>query len=280
MNTSLIPINMLPISIYPLGLDVPINTHNTSFFQACSDGNTQHLHELLGENKFTLYDGEQMGDFLQRGLIRAIARNHIETVRILLAHSDIIVNICLKNNKNSPLVMAVHNKNDDIVKMLLDHPAIDVNEHVGNPLCTVLNFAVYWGKTECVKHILAHPKINVGLVDVFDRTPLQLAIHQMEKTFDDEYREIIDMLHLHMGVYVKPSIHLKMPVPPKTEDVIYGLFIENGCVMADFHGEREFGRYYTKASYKTLLQPKRNPVTRQPILPSEVVFYIAEVSSE
>jgi hypothetical protein len=70
----------------------------------------------------------------------------------------------------------------------------------------------------------------------------------------------------------------RLIVPPNKDDAISYETIENGMQMVDFHNERKFERYYTKASYDSL-NPKQNPITRKPIRESDVMYYIADVSA-
>ena len=53
--------------------------------------------------------------------------------------------------------------------------------------------------------------------------------------------------------------------------------IEEGTNMVNFHGESESGRYYTRETYNSLTEPKRNPYTRSIIKPSNVISYKARV---
>lgn len=73
------------------------------------------------------------------------------------------------------------------------------------------------------------------------------------------------------------------PLPPPTVNIPEGqadliMFdeIPEGTRMADFHGERARGRFYTEQTYRSL-DPKRNPSTRKTILPSEVTLYTAHL---
>ena len=65
-------------------------------------------------------------------------------------------------------------------------------------------------------------------------------------------------------------------IPANTDDPVNYATITNGMDMVDFHGEFGFGRYYPLDVYN-LLNPRLNPVTRQPILPGDVTFYTARV---
>jgi len=48
--------------------------------------------------------------------------------------------------------------------------------------------------------------------------------------------------------------------------------------MVDFHGEYGFGRYYPLDVYDDLHLPKKNPITRQLILPGDLQYYTAHIA--
>jgi hypothetical protein len=52
--------------------------------------------------------------------------------------------------------------------------------------------------------------------------------------------------------------------------------IEEGMDMVDFHGEYGYGRHYPLEVYNEL-RPRNNPMTRRPILPTDVQFYTAHI---
>ncbi len=64
-------------------------------------------------------------------------------------------------------------------------------------------------------------------------------------------------------------------IPSNAVNAISGEPIERGTTMVNFHNEKEHGRYYTKSTYNSLQSPKRNPFTRQYIIPSSVIKYKA-----
>lgn len=72
-------------------------------------------------------------------------------------------------------------------------------------------------------------------------------------------------------IKLRPDLgHLqKIPLPPGTTDAIsaYPIPYDTETPMVDFHGERGFGRYYTKDTYDQLNIPRLNPYTGHPILP-------------
>lgn len=65
-------------------------------------------------------------------------------------------------------------------------------------------------------------------------------------------------------------------IPANTDDTIHMMPITDGMDMVDFHGEFGHQRYYPVVVYNSL-NPKLNPITRQPILPGDVTFYTARV---
>ncbi len=68
-------------------------------------------------------------------------------------------------------------------------------------------------------------------------------------------------------------------VPRNTTNVITMDPIMDGTIMANFHGESGLGRFYKKDTYNAM-NPKRNPFTRAPIQPSDVMYYRARVLAE
>ena len=85
----------------------------------------------------------------------------------------------------------------------------------------------------------------------------------------------------------------KIALPPGTVDIIsqYPIPYDKETRMVDFHGERGYGRYYTRETYDHLNTPQlnpythqpilphvpQNPVTRRPILPGDLTEYIAYI---
>jgi hypothetical protein len=61
----------------------------------------------------------------------------------------------------------------------------------------------------------------------------------------------------------------RIAVPPGTTDSIsaYPIPYDTDTRMVDFHGERGFGRYYTRDTYDQLNIPRINPYTGHPMLP-------------
>lgn len=68
-----------------------------------------------------------------------------------------------------------------------------------------------------------------------------------------------------------------MNVPKNSMNAILFTPIEDGTRMVNFHGERNFGRYYTANAYNALPKPKRNPQTRRVIQKQNVRPYRAHV---
>lgn len=67
-----------------------------------------------------------------------------------------------------------------------------------------------------------------------------------------------------------------LSVPYGTRNVITNKLIYEGMKMADFAGERNRGRFYTRKTFKSLEIPKRNPFDRATI--KEVLYYVASIA--
>lgn len=73
-------------------------------------------------------------------------------------------------------------------------------------------------------------------------------------------------------------------VPPDTDNAISYNTIQDGNIMANFHNEASFGRYYKKDSALGLLRPvqgraPQNPFTKRPLKKSNITYYKASVKS-
>jgi hypothetical protein len=107
-----------------------------------------------------------------------------------------------------------------------------------------------------------------------DRVQLQqqldilLDIQRMNPGLGQQLKTAINFLEKQLS----PVIN----IPSGQEDLISFDPIEEGTLMVDFHGEREFGRFYTKESYESM-DPKLSPSSRREILPEEVTKYIAHL---
>jgi hypothetical protein len=66
-------------------------------------------------------------------------------------------------------------------------------------------------------------------------------------------------------------------IPAGTNDIVNQDTITEGMDMVDFHGEYGFDRHYPVEVYDAL-HPKLNPMTRRPILPSDLQYYTAHIA--
>lgn len=67
-----------------------------------------------------------------------------------------------------------------------------------------------------------------------------------------------------------------LSVPYGTRNVITNKLIYQGMKMANFAGERDRGRFYTRKTFESLEVPKRNPFDRATI--KEVLYYTASIA--
>jgi hypothetical protein len=226
---------------------------------------------------------------------QACSLNNVDLVRKLITDPDIRRHL----NLNEGLIVSI--VGGSVFDLLVAQPDIDINWHTDRGV-SALHIAVFVCRHEehvdILKKLLAHPNIDVNIKDKFGRTPLMIAARANCNTFalmlahpnidvlaEDNHgntalayaanEEIKNLILDKMPPVIAQDIFI-MSVPPNTEDAISYETIERGMLMVDFHGEREFGRYYTKKTYDAL-SPKRNLMTRRPILKSEVVYYMADV---
>ena len=205
-----------------------------------------------------------------RDFLDACSHNRIDVIRDLM-NDPTLDDVCLRCG----FLIAISCKQIAAVELLLAHPNINVNDRhwfYQTPLMNALTVAEHSLPEDLEKiiHIislvLAHPNIDLSIEDAGGETALDYA-----KGNDT----LVAMIRAKMPPVVEQEVFV-MSVPRDTDDAISYETIENGTLMVDFHNERRFGRYYTKASYDAL-SPKRNLVTRKPILKSEVVYYLADV---
>lgn len=170
----------------------------------------------------------------------------------------------------TPLYHAARNGHADIVRAILALPGIDI-EKTGDGY-TPLMAASLFGHTDVVRMLLA-AGANVNYTSPEGYTALTVADNRAVKSI---LREAMNAVPVAVIAEDLPE----MLVPANQDDAISAEAIENGTVMADFHGERDFGRYYTKSTYDSLPAPKKNPQSRKVIAPKEVVFYRAKVQMD
>lgn len=230
----------------------------TEFFQACMLNDVDVVRKLITD--------PDIRSRFEICLEAAVISGSIDVFDILLAQPDICVNkralnIAIYENRpmaNKPVERLA------ILNRLLAHPNIYVNEKdmYGR---SHLMIAASVANCITVALLLAHPNIDVLAEDSDGNTALAYVTNE----------EIRNLILDKMPPVIAQDVFI-MSVPPNTEDAISYETIERGMLMVDFHGEREFGRYYTKKTYDAL-SPKRNLMTRRPILKSDVVYYMADV---
>lgn len=237
---------------------------NREFREACKHGDLDTVRRLLAEPNQIDINSTLSGQLCYLSL--AVVQEYVELVGILLTHPNIDVNKRTRYGF-TPLSCATnYGNNIEILSLLLTHPNIDVNMEDRDgytPLCNAISTKKY----DMVRILLEHPNtlVNESHLDVARNTRA--------------HHDIIYLLKTRMDIQNAGGAFPQIPsifIPLNQEDTIYGEPILNGMLMADFHEERIFGRYYTKSSYEAL-HPKRNPITRRRISRSDVIFYIADV---
>lgn len=105
----------------------------------------------------------------------AIEEGHITTVRLLLSHPTIDVNLRCSRLQQTPLALAIEIGQEDIVQLLLSHPAIDINlmDKWGRDPLTL---AIAGGRRDIVQLLLSYPTIDLNLLDRNGHTPAERAV--------------------------------------------------------------------------------------------------------
>lgn len=280
-----------------------MNSQYGEWFKACHYGTVSVIRELAANPEFNV---NQLNSVGRNALFMACYNGYIEIVRILLAHPNIHVGSEGVNDTTSCMMYAALGKNFDVVRILLDHPTINVNRRGWREL-TPLSWSIMRNSEELFEMLMNHSDIDVNVGDIFGWRPISWATRYRRTSMvrrllahpdidvnimhtdtneyytllhiANEYQmyEIRDMLIQHQTMrQAVAEVVLRLSVPPNQEDAIYREPIVDGTPMVDFHEERSYGRYYTKASYDSLIL-KRNPATRRVIYRSDLILYIAEV---
>lgn len=109
---------------------------------------------------------------------------HIDIVRLLMAHPSININESAESGENSSdggrtaLHIACEKKDTELVPLLLTHKDIKVNarDSIGGGGATPLISALGFGNVVSIKALLGHPDIDVNAADDYNFTPLHAAV--------------------------------------------------------------------------------------------------------
>ena len=109
-------------------------------------------------------------------LVHAVFKNHVPSVRLLLAVPGIDVNRPDSTHGMTPLHAAVHRGHETCTRVLLTAPGIDVNRPDSTQGQTPLYCAADMGHDACIRLLLAAPGIDVNRPDSTDgETPMYVA---------------------------------------------------------------------------------------------------------
>ena len=119
---------------------------------------------------------------------------------------------------------------------------------------------------------------DYGLSQVKFRDVTTAGGEQLDPGDTSEFYPLDFIFKRVVVVVVPPKPWPQRNIPPNTDDVVNQMEITEGMDMVDFHGEYGFGRYYPLEVYNELHLPKRNPITRQWILPADLQYYTAHIA--
>jgi ankyrin repeat protein len=154
------------------------NLEDAPIYKAAANNDTRKLSVLLEAadapvNKHSPHSG-------YTALQIATIKHHKDTVKILLEHKSIDVNIASPH----PLLAAIRAGDTSIALLLLSHASIQVNRRPSRTLTvpTPLTEAIQLHQNETVRTLLEHPDIDINVLYECAKpirmtlTPLQLAI--------------------------------------------------------------------------------------------------------
>ncbi len=200
---------------------------------------------------------------------------------------------------DTPLYIACEEGHAQIVEKLLSVPGIDVNKAERRNF-TPLNIACGYGYKEIVQKLLAIPEIDVNKASNSGATPLRHACmsdfpevvklllndtridsNEVETLKEEAYYDIYSEEVKKMfppPISINPIITNVRTLPANSTNVITLESIQEGNNMVNFRADKNkmesnFGRFHLKSSYNQIPEPKRHPMTRQPI--TNLAYYKA-----
>ncbi len=234
-------------------------------------------------------------------LFMAALENDLPKVEELIAAG---ANVNKANREgNTPLYIACEGGYKEIVEKLLSVPGIDVNKAERRNF-TPLNIACGYGYKEIVEMLLAVPEIDVNRTSIDGTSSLKHAcvsnFPEIAKLLVEDPRidsnEVAKLAKsARYGVYSEeikqvffnPPITKVRILPANSTNVITLESIQKGNNMVNFKAdevkvgnqkikkmESNYGRFHLKSSYNQIPEPKRHPMTRQPI--TNLVYYKAD----
>jgi ankyrin repeat protein len=162
--------------------------------------------------------------------------SNIETVKLLLNHTNIDVNIRDIDGWTTLMRVSKYSNtysNIDTVKLLLDHPNIDVNiQDIDGWTALIITVDTIQSNIETVKLLLNHPKIDVNIKDVDGWTALMTASKYINVLSNIETLQLllnnrnVDVSNYMNFLIRTEKIHLLNLIPSyKIERTLFGKYI-------------------------------------------------------
>jgi len=170
-----------------IDINVQNNLGNTAYITCCKFGYVNIIKKL---HKFKNLNIHLQNLYGKTAFMTSIY--NYKTIKELLKHEDIDVNILSTNNITT--LMIVINSSVDIVNLLLQCPKIDINlqDWNGNTAlmycCKQMNIE----RVDIIKKILQHPKIDINLYNKCGQTALMMA-------FANGRRETMELIYNKMN---------------------------------------------------------------------------------
>lgn len=231
---------------------------SSALIKAIKANNIQKVQELLINPLYVsaTINSQDPNNYWRTPLILATINNSIQIVNLLLAQESINVNQG-DNVANRPIHIASYKNNITILEKLLQRPEIDINA-VNDGGFSALYFACIMKSIDAAKILLADPRID--------------ATRERELASQNRFSQKIKELFFPL------EISNIRTLPKNSSNVITFEPIQEGNEMVNFRAnerkmESNYGRFYLKHSYNQLHEPKKNPMTQQPI--TDLSYYKA-----
>jgi hypothetical protein len=206
-------------------------------------------------------------------LYTASENGNVELVKKLLEQGDDVNKV--NNNGETPLYIASRNGHIEVVKILLAAGA-DINK-ANNNGATPLLIASQNGHIEVVK-VLLKAGADINKANNKGKSPIDVA-SLLSSLLVLGYDDILTLLKTYK-IYKNIENIGEKNIEKNSKSNVLLDDITNGKNMVNFHGEYDYGRYYTKNSFNGLKvkgKRKENPITRKLIEPENVVKYKAKL---
>jgi Ankyrin repeats (3 copies) len=257
------------------GTDVNIrdNEYKTPLHCAAFNGNIEIY-------KYLVEKGADVDNPDEKGVVPlhvAAFEGHLELVKYIVENGELITRPdCY--HESMALHYAACGTNVEVVKYLVENGTdIDLRDKSDK---TALHYAAECQRADIVKYLIDNGA-DVSIRNYRSRTPLDIARYTSMfadrdvssltvKYLVDRENEITESLYRLNATPIT--------LPEGVEDVITKEDIETGDIIATFHDELKYKRYYKLSTLECL--NNRNPLTKKTFSPEDISYYTVTIKTD